>query len=396
MRSNGPEQRLAASGWRLVGHGWRLAWRGRRLACILVLAALALATPVAQQSWREAAPGYTFAFPRDHASHPEFKIEWWYYTGNVATATGRRFGYQLTFFRVGVDQTPVNPSRWAIRDIHMAHLAVSDPQERRYRFDERLSRSGPGLSGAATDRYAVWNDDWRAGLNEQGQHTLTAASAQASLALVLDPGKAPAVNGVNGISQKGARQGNASHYYSMTRMPTRGTLVVDGERFEVTGDSWMDHEFGTSFLEPEQQGWDWLSIQLDDDRELMLYQLRRSDGTRDPRSSGTIVDAQGRTTHLAATDFTMTAGGRTYTAPSGARYPLEWTVVIPSQQIALETSTPLDAQELATLGAGIAYWEGMIEVRGTTRGRPVSGRGYLEMTGYKGSLGRVMSLTPGR
>jgi predicted secreted hydrolase len=345
----------------------------------------------AQTRWREAAAGYTFAFPRDHASHPEFKIEWWYYTGNLATATGRRFGYQLTFFRVGVDPAPVNPSRWAIRDIHMAHLAVSDPQGRRYRFDERLSRSGPGLSGAAPDRYAVWNDDWRAGLNGQGQHTLTASSPQASLALLLDPGKPPAVNGVNGISQKGARPGNASHYYSMTRMPTRGTLVVDGERFEVTGQSWMDHEFGTSFLEPEQQGWDWLSIQLDDDRELMLYQLRRGDGSRDPRSSGTVVDAQGRTTHLSAGDFTMTPGDRRYTARSGARYPVEWQVAIPSQQLTLDVATPLESQELQTPAAGIAYWEGMIDVRGTSRGRATNGRGYLEMTGYKGSLGRVMS-----
>jgi predicted secreted hydrolase len=349
----------------------------------------------AQTRWREAAAGYTFAFPRDHASHPEFKIEWWYYTGNLATATGRRFGYQLTFFRVGVDPAPVNPSRWAIRDIHMAHLAVSDPQGRRYRFDERLSRSGPGLSGAAPDRYAVWNDDWRTGLNGQGQHTLAAASPQAAVALVLDPGKAPVVNGVNGISQKGARPGNASHYYSMTRMPTRGTLVVDGERFEVSGDSWMDHEFGTSFLEPEQQGWDWLSIQLDDDRELMLYQLRRADGSRDPRSSGTVVDRQARTTHLTAGDFTMTASDRTYAAPSGARYPVSWQVAIPSLQLALDISTPLESQELQTPGAGIAYWEGMIDVRGTARGRTVTGRGYLEMTGYKGSLGRVMSATPG-
>jgi predicted secreted hydrolase len=359
--------------------------------------ALTILTPVlAQTPWREATAGYTFAFPRDHASHPEFKIEWWYYTGNLVTATGRRFGYQLTFFRVGVDLAPVNPSRWAIRDIHMAHLAVSDPQGRRYRFDERLSRSGPGLSGAATDRYAVWNDDWRAELNGQGQHALAAASPQASVALVLDPGKSPAVNGVNGISQKGARPGNASHYYSMTRMPTRGTLVVDGERFEVSGESWMDHEFGTSFLEPDQQGWDWLSIQLDDDRELMLYQLRRADGSRDPRSSGTVVDARGRTTHLAAGDFTMAASNRTYSAPSGARYPMSWQVAIPSQQIALDISTPLESQELQTPGAGIAYWEGMIDVRGTARGRVTSGRGYLEMTGYKGSLGRVMSPTGAR
>jgi predicted secreted hydrolase len=375
--------------------GARGSGLGARAACVALAALALLATWLprthAQTGWREAAPGYAFAFPRDHASHPEFKLEWWYYTGNVATASGRRFGYQLTFFRVGVDQTPVNPSRWAIRDIHMAHLAVSDPQGRRYRFDERLSRSGPGLSGAATDRYAVWNDDWRAGLNGQGQHTLTASSPQASLALLLDPGKPPAVNGVTGISQKGARPGNASHYYSMTRMPTRGTLVVDGERFEVTGQSWMDHEFGTSFLEPEQQGWDWLSIQLDDDRELMLYQLRRGDGSRDPRSSGTVVDAQGRTTHLSAGDFTMTPGDRRYTARSGARYPVEWQVAIPSQQLTLDVATPLESQELQSPAAGIAYWEGMIDVRGTSRGRATNGRGYLEMTGYKGSLGRVMS-----
>ena len=137
-------------------------------ATALALVALALVTLPAQETWREAAPGYTFEFPRDHASHPEFKLEWWYYTGNVATASGRRFGYQLTFFRVGIDRAPANPSRWAVRDVHMAHLAVSDPEGQRYRFDERLSRSGPGLSGASTDRYLVWNDDWRAAARPGG------------------------------------------------------------------------------------------------------------------------------------------------------------------------------------------------------------------------------------
>jgi len=369
---------------------------GVALAALALVAASPLAMELAaQEAWREAAAGYTFQFPRDHASHPEYRIEWWYYTGNVATASGRRFGYQLTFFRVGVDQAPVNPSRWAVRDLYMAHLAVSDPQGRRYRYDERLSRGGPGLSGAAADRYAVWNDDWRAGLNAQGQHVLAAAADRAAVELVLEPGKPPAINGTNGISQKGARPGNASHYYSLTRMPTRGTLVVDGERFEVEGESWMDHEFGTSFLEPEQQGWDWLSLQLGDGRELMLYQLRRSDGSRDPRSSGTLVDGTGRTTHLTAADFTLTPG-RTFRAPSGAAYPVAWTVAVPSQQLTLDVTTPLDDQELATPGAGVTYWEGMIDVRGTARGAPVTGRGYLEMTGYKGSLGRVMSITPGR
>lgn len=342
-------------------------------------------------AWREATPGYRFAFPRDHASHPEFKLEWWYYTGNVRTAGGRRFGYQVTFFRVGVDPSPTNPSRWAVRDLHMTHLAVSDPQAKRYRFDERLSRGGPGLAGAAIDRYHVWNEDWRAQLDEQGRHVIHAVSDGSGVELVLDEGKPPVVNGVNGISQKGAQAGNASHYYSLTRMPTRGTITVDGERFTVTGESWMDREFGTSFLEKEQQGWDWLSMQLSDGRELMLYQLRRADASRDPRSSGTLVDQEGRAIHLTADDFLLKATGAAFKAASGASYPVRWAIQVPKAGLTLDVTTPMPNQELSTEAAGISYWEGMIDVDGTSGSQRITGHGYLEMTGYKGSLGRVMS-----
>ena len=342
-------------------------------------------------TWKEAAPGYHYEFPRDHASHPEFKLEWWYYTGNVRTAEGRRFGYQVTFFRVGVDPAPQNPSRWTVRDLFMTHLAVSDPREERYRFAERLSRGGPGLAGASATRYEVWNEDWRVHLDGQGRHIIRAVHNGSGVELALDAGKPPAINGVNGISQKGAQAGNASHYYSLTRMPTRGTLIVDGSRFAVTGESWMDHEFGTSFLEREQQGWDWLSIQLNDGRDLMLYQLRRADGSRDPRSSGTLVDQQGRTTHLTAGDFVMAASGETFKAPSGAVYPIRWSIDMPKEQLTLEITTPMQDQELSTEGAGISYWEGLIDVKGSAAGKPVTGHGYLEMTGYKGSLGRIMS-----
>ena len=382
---------MRSSGARVPGPGSRGLLTRLGGVCAVILVALAPA--FAQSAWKNASPDHRFEFPRDHASHPDSKIEWWYYTGNVATASGRRFGYQVTFFRVGVDHTPANPSKWAVRDIFMAHLAVSDPDGRRYRFDERLSRGGPGLSGAATDRYRVWNDDWSARLDDNGHHIIQARSREAAVEFTLDEGKAPALNGVKGFSQKGAQAGNASNYYSLTRMPTRGAITIDGERFEVTGESWMDHEFGTSFLEPEQQGWDWLSIQLDDRRELMLYQLRRADGSRDPRSSGTLVEADGRTRHLTAADFTMAPTGTLFTPPSGAKYPVGWTIGLASEGLSLSVSTPLANQELRTLGAGVAYWEGMIEVAGTARGRAVSGRGYLEMTGYKGSLGRVMSLT---
>ena len=363
--------------------------------------------------WKQATAGYTFAFPRDHASHPDYKIEWWYYTGNVKAADGRRFGYQITFFRVGIDHTPVNPSKWAVRDLYMTHLAISDAQGRRYRYAEKLSRGGPGLAGAERERYRVWNDDWMAGIRDQGSgirdqgsgirdraerdHVLRASSTEAGIELVLGEGKPPAINGIDGISQKGAAAGNASHYYSLTRMPTKGTLVVDGERFAVTGESWMDHEFGTSFLEPEQRGWDWLSIQLSDNRELMLYQLRRADGSRDPRSSGTLVDPTGKTTHLADSDFRMTPGKATFKSKNGAVYPIEWTVSIPSQGIELKVTTPMNDQELSLVGStGIAYWEGMIDVAGQQANRPtgqqaITGVGYLEMTGYHGSLGRVLS-----
>ena len=364
---------------------------GGALLAVLTVVAIA-AVGVGEAAWKEAAPGYTYVFPRDHASHPDYKVEWWYYTGNVAAKDGRRFGYQVTFFRVGVDQTPVNPSRWAIRDLFMTHLAVSDVSQQQYRYAERLSRGGPGVAGADVDRYRVWNEDWTASLDAQGRHVLHASDKGTGLNLVLDEGKSPAIHGLGGISQKGAQAGNASHYYSLTRMPTRGTISVDGERVEVAGESWMDHEFGTSFLEPGQQGWDWLSIQLADGRDLMLYQLRRGDGSRDPRSSGTLVSVDGRATHLAVDDFTLAPAGATYQSANGAVYPMAWTVTVPSQALTLRVTTPLETQELSLEGStGVFYWEGVIDIAGKSGGKAVSGRGYLEMTGYHGSMGRVLS-----
>jgi predicted secreted hydrolase len=370
----------------------------RSTKCWVLAGVLGSCLVVSGQSspWQQATARYAFAFPRDHASHPDKKIEWWYYTGNVKAADGRRFGYQVTFFRVGIDHTPANPSKWAIRDLFMTHLAISDVKGQRYRYAEKLSRGGPGLAGARSDRYEVWNDGWTAGIGDQGsgrnEHVLRAVGNGSGVELTLGEGKRPAINGINGISQKGSAAGNASHYYSLTRMPTAGTIIIDGERVAVTGESWMDHEFGTSFLEPEQRGWDWLSIQLSDNRELMLYQLRRSDGSRDPRSSGTLIDAGGKTTHLANADFTLTPGKATFKSANGAVYPTEWAVSIPAHRIELRVTTPIQDQELSLVqSTGIAYWEGMIDLSGNAGGKPVTGHGYLEMTGYHGSLGRILS-----
>jgi predicted secreted hydrolase len=377
--------------------GPRLALRGQSPSVLPSLAPAAApatgpAAATAGSVWREATAGFAFRFPADHASHPDYQIEWWYYTGNVDTQGGRRFGYQVTFFRVGVDPAPASASRWAVRDLFMTHVAVSDPADGQYRYADRLSRGGPGLAGALADRYRVWNEDWSAALDSEGRHVLHAADRDVSVDLTLDAGEPPVINGVDGISQKGERPGNASHYYSLMRMPTHGSLMIEGKRFEVAGTSWMDHEFGTSFLEPSQQGWDWLSLQLDDGNEVMLYQLRRGDGSRDPRSSGTLVRRDGSQIHLAAASFSLTPARRVFASQaSGARYPIAWDVRIPGEGVELSVTTPLPDQELRTAAStGISYWEGAIDVTGVARSRRVTGRGYLEMTGYAGSMGRVL------
>ena len=227
--------------------------------------------------WRQATSGYSMEFPRDHGSHPDYRIEWWYYTGNLESADGRRYGYQVTFFRIGVDPTPENPSAWAVRDLFMAHLAVTDVDGERQWVAERLERGGIGWAVARTGTLEVWNGDWQVELVEE-RHRLVAFDREFGVELSLDPGKPPVLHGEAGLSQKGETPGNASHYYSLTRMPTTGRLLIDGDEVEVFGTSWMDHEFGTSFLEPGQVGWDWFSLQLDDGSDVMLFQLRRNDG----------------------------------------------------------------------------------------------------------------------
>jgi predicted secreted hydrolase len=365
-----------------------------RVLAIAVLC-LAAAAAVASQAvvWRQALAGFTFAFPRDHASHPDYKIEWWYYTGNLDTASGRRFGYQVTFFRIGVELEPRIASRWAVRDLFIAHLAVSDLQAGQFHFTDRLNRAGVGQAGAEVERYRVWNETWEVTLDQEGNHRLRAAERGIGVDLVLEPGKPPVVHGRDGISQKGSQPGNATHYYSLTRMPTRGAVTVGGERFEVRGTSWMDHEFGTSFLEREQKGWDWFSVQLADGWDLMLFQLRRADGSRDPRSSGTLVAPDGTTTPIAVEEIDLTPE-RTWRSPvSGASYPVAWRLRIPTRRIDLRIQPALDGQELVTLeSTGVVYWEGATDVTGTREGATVRGRGYLELTGYSGrSIGSLLN-----
>lgn len=343
------------------------------------------------KGWKSASPGRAIRLPEDHASHPDYRLEWWYYTGHLESDEGRRFGYQLTFFRVGVERNPANPSRWAVRDLHMAHLAITDVRSGRHAFAELLNRAGVGWAGAETDRYRVWNEDWS--VERQGSsHLLRASTPEMAIDLVLSESR-PVFHGENGFSQKGPTPGNASYYYSMTRMPTRGILRLGSQRLAVRGASWMDHEFGTSFLESSQQGWDWFSLQLDDGTDLMMFQLRDRSGRLDPHSSGTLVDPAGRVVRLDHDDFALQPR-RTWRSPrTGAEYPIAWDVRVPSAQLTLRVEPLLDAQELTPEMSGVAYWEGAIAADGTRGGRPITGRGYLELTGYAGEpMGEVIGI----
>ncbi len=339
------------------------------------------------EGWREAIAGYDFSFPRDHASHPEYKIEWWYYTGNLETADGRRIGYQLTFFRTGVAFRPLVESRWAVRDLYIAHFAISDIEREKFHWFERINRAGIGWAGAEANIYRVWNEDWQARL-DGGDHLIEAAEGDFKLELRLTPEKKEIVHGENGVSRKGPSVENASHYYSITRFRASGRVMIEGRSFDVTGKSWMDHEFGTSFLGSEQKGWDWFSIQLDDGRELMLFETRRADGSIDPRSSGTLIEKDGSAIHIPFSELKLTPVSVWRSEQSGAQYPIEWKLEVPRFDLSLRIRAAFSDQELITQeSAGVAYWEGSVIVEGAG----ARGRGYLEMTGYAGqSMGAVM------
>lgn len=342
--------------------------------------------PSTADAWQPADRPYSFAFPRDHAAHPDYRIEWWYYTGNLHTADGRPFGYQLTFFRTGVVRQPASASVWAVRDLYVAHFAVSDLAGGAFHFFQRVGRRGVGWNGADTQTYHVWHGDWSAQLTAGDVHQLAAVDGDCRLQLRLEPRKPPVLHGANGFSRKGPSSGNASHYYSLTRLQTAGTLTVAGRPLDVSGWSWMDHEFSSSFLEKGQGGWDWLSLELDDGRELMLYQIRRADGTPDPYSAGTLVAADGTATPLGSAECTLQPGRRWTSPDTGAAYPVQWTLRLPQRQGQLAVASALDNQEMNTTASnGFPYWEGSITVQGTLAGHKVHGRGYLEMTGYSPS-----------
>jgi predicted secreted hydrolase len=351
-----------------------------RWACV---AALFFFSTLAMPQYRNALPGYRYRFPQDHFNHPDFQTEWWYYTGNVKSEDGHRFGFELTFFRQGVDRNSKTPSTWEVRDLYLAHLALSDLDGVKFLQAERTNRAGPGIAGVSDTDGRIWNGNWQIAWRSDGQ-MLQAIDERFALHFTLESAKPPVVHGENGVSQKAEGTGHASHYISLTRLNTKGEIELGGRKFAVTGAAWMDHEFFTNQLEAGQVGWDWMSIQLQDNTELMLFHIRRKDGSIDPYSAGTYVDARGESTHLRRDDFTLEPAGATWMSPATrAVYPVRWKISVPKLGIAFEASTQLPSQELASAAGFVpAYWEGA-EVFAGTKGRSlIGGVGYLEMTGY--------------
>jgi predicted secreted hydrolase len=352
------------------------------LSFVLLVSAFAGA-----QEFKRALPGKTFSFPRDHYSHPQFQIEWWYYTGHVRSQDGRSFGYQLTFFRTGLRRERSEQSKWALKSLYFAHFAMTDEDQKAFTFREKINRGALGQAGAATDRLHVWVEDWT--LKGDGEdHLLEAHDPAMAVRFRLTPSKPPVVNGINGVSQKGEGEGNASHYYSMTRMKTRGELTINGRILNVEGISWMDHEFGSSQLQSYQVGWDWFSIQLENNTELMLYVIRHRDGSPDPYSSGTLVYPDGTSRHVRLEEFETRALKTWKSRKTEARYPAKWNIRISRGKIDLTLTPTVSDQELITReSTRVTYWEGSVRVEGTYEGKPISGVGYVELTGYAEPLG---------
>lgn len=349
-----------------------------------------------------------FVFPDDHGVHPGFKTEWWYYTGNLFSEEGRQFGYQFTIFRnqlspsgedfarinqtesvqMNLELNSANDSEWSTNQLYLAHFAISDVSKRDHVFNERYSRGTVGLAGSSVDPYRIWLEDWEitrvTDLKATDERFPVRIKAEMSdgtaLEVVLNPQKPLVLQGEEGYDKKGGEDGNASYYISFTRMQTEGLLKKDGESLVVSGLSWMDHEWSTSALDSGQTGWDWFSIQLSNGYELMYYQIRNADPELAPQTTGSLIAPNGQKRDLGQGEVQLEVLEYWTSPHTGARYPLQWTLGIPSEELKVDVATVFDDQEMTV---SVQYYEGALHVSGTFRDEAIDGNGYIEMTGYE-------------
>ncbi len=329
-------------------------------------------------------------FPKDHGPHPGYRTEWWYYTGNLQSESGARFGYQLTFFRSQISPSgaeenwPRPTSAWRTQQVYLGHAAISDISGKRHLQAELIAREVLGLAGTAEEAgdTIIFIKNWQAQIGEKA-HILKAVTDEFSFELTLHPAKQPVLHGQAGYSRKGSTRNRASCYYSVTRLITDGNLTAGGKTVKVEGLTWMDHEFSTAPLEPGIVGWDWFSLQLSDQTEIMLYQFRNEKGGLGSASSGTFIDLSGNPRHLKIDDFSVDVLEQWKSPHSQASYPMHWRVTIFPLSIHLTIDANLSDQEMQTSpSTGLTYWEGSVSVNGSVDKHPVKGMGYVELTGY--------------
>ena len=344
-----------------------------------------------------------FEFPRDHGPHPQFRHEWWYWTGHLEAANGARFGFELTFFRIalappaaggspaslaspaasGPTENAASESHWRARQIYVAHFAITDIGRKQFHSAARYARDALGLAGAQAMPPRVWLEGWSLAdtprdAGGDGDWMLKASDSDYGLRLDLHALGPPVLNGERGLSVKSDAPRSASYYYSIPRLSARGALTVAGRALPVSGIAWLDREWGSGSLGPHEQGWDWFALQLADGSALMFYSLRDAGGAPDPHSAGTWIAADGSTRALASEDVRIDIQDH-WRSPHGDLYPSRWRVR--SARLALDVSAApvLADQELETTPR---YWEGDVAVSGTKDGRPISGAGYVELVGY--------------
>ncbi len=357
--------------------------------------------------WERATQPHEWQFPRDHGAHPNYRTEWWYVVGHLFTQEGRRFGIHVTFFRHGISSKgrrilTEESSAWRTNEVHFAHFGVTDESAARYYHAERITRPVHSRSDVSENLLKLQNSGWwlRCDTNSCGDGSnespftaqFHASDRNFEATIQLRAAKPLVLQGQKGLSQKSSEDGNASHYYSFTRLQATGTITIEGVLHTVTGICWMDREFSTSALGSNQFGWDWFAIQLDDNRELMLYHIRTSDSSYDPLSKGLLVYADGSTEVLtAADDYSIRALSTWRSSKTGGTYPAAWEIRLPRQNLHLTLQPILADQELILKGlGGLAYWEGACRVSGTSNQQPIKGSAYAELTGYAGDIAQAL------
>ncbi len=376
------------------------------------------------EGFQRACEPIALSFPKDHAAHPAFRNEWWYFTGNVESesASGKRFGFHVTFFRVATkadktlldktDQTVTAlqastenqqpaalDSAWAANQFYMGHFAITESDASAVIAHERFARAAAGLAGAETktesDDLQIWIDDWSI-VHKQSDPTdfktsiwqLSLSTDDDFLELSLQAQKPVVEQGDSGYSQKSSDPCNSSYYYSIPRLQVAGTIGRDGAQHKVAGSAWLDREWSSSALADDQTGWDWFALQLDDGTDIMVYHLRKQDGTIDPHSYAVAMDPNGVKTLLTLPELSI---DRWWKSATGARYPVEGQLTFNSAKNT-DTNTTMNAAatprtirftpliDNQELNLTVRYWEGAIRL--SDESGSAIGQGYLELTGY--------------